>query len=148
LLTESLILAFIGSLVQAAEGSRPDSRQAVWITATGLAVALALDMFNMGTEPQRIFEGMAIVDRYAVFFNAVFLTAALGCLLLSHEYLERVGVRVPEYYALILFGALGMTLLAVANDLILLFLAIEIMSIAMYVLCAINRGEEKSLESS
>jgi NADH-quinone oxidoreductase subunit N len=90
---------------------------------------------------------MAIVDRYAVFFNAVFLVAALGCLLLSHEYLERVGVRVPEYYALLLFGALGMTLLAVANDLILLFLAIEIMSIAMYVLCAINRGVEKSLEA-
>ena len=144
-----LILAFIGPLVHAAEGTSPDSRQAVWITAAGIVVALALDIFNMGSvaEPQKIFEGMAIVDRYAVFFNAVFLVAALGCLLLSHEYLERVGVRVPEYYALILFGALGMTLLAIANDLILLFLAIEIMSIAMYVLCAINRGVEKSLEA-
>src|SRR5204862_6917842 len=73
--------------------------------------------------------------------------AALRCMLLSHRYLERVGVRGPEYYALLLFGALGMSLRAVANDLILLYLPIEIMSIAMYVLCAINRGVETSLEA-
>jgi NADH-quinone oxidoreductase subunit N len=144
-----LILAFIGPLMQANQGARPDSRQAVWITAAGLAVALALDIVNMGAvaEPHKIFDGMAIVDRYSVFFNTVFLAAALGALLLGHEYLERVGVRVPEYYALVLFGTLGMSLLAVANDLILLFLAIEIMSIATYVLCAINRGVATSLES-
>jgi len=98
---------------------------AAWLWAAhasvaGLATSLAVDGF-----------------RFAVDL-IVLLSAALS-VLLSVDYLEREAILVPEYYVLILFAAVGMMLLAAGEDLFVMFLGLELMSISVYVLSGIDR---------
>lgn len=121
------------------------------VTAAALLLAL---VFNgiIGAEiaagSKLAFSGMVAVDSFGVVVNYVICVAALGALFVGHDYLARVDVRVPEYNPLLLMAVSGMTLLSVANDLILLFVALELMSVALYVLCAINRGELRAVEAA
>jgi len=97
----------------------------VWLWASGarvvgLPTSLALDPF-----------------RYAV--DLIVLLAAALAILLSVDYLEREGIRIPEYHVLILFATVGMMLLAGGEDLFVLFLGLELMSISVYVLSGIDR---------
>ena len=75
-------------------------------------------------------------------------SAALLDLLLSSEYLERHGIASrPEYLALLLFSAAGMLVMTTANDLIVVFVALEALSIPLYVLAAYDRNRRRSLEA-
>jgi NADH-quinone oxidoreductase subunit N len=91
--------------------------------------------------------GLVAVDGFAVFVEAVILGATLLALLLSGGYLRREGLESPEYYALMLCSATGMMLMASANDLITIFLSLEILSIALYVLAAFDRRRLASQEA-
>lgn len=91
---------------------------------------------------------MIAVDGFSVFLGAVVLVAALLTLLLSSEYLERRGIASkPEYLALLLFSAAGMLVMTTANDLIVVFVALEALSIPLYVLAAYDRNRRRSLEA-
>lgn len=120
------------------------------VTAFGLVLALVFNgMIGAEAASGRLaFSGMVAVDSFGVVINYILCLAALGALFMGHDYLRRVGVDVPEYNPLLLWAVSGMSLLAVANDLILLFVALELMSIAMYVMCAINRGELRAVEGA
>lgn len=89
--------------------------------------------------PYQALVGMVAVDGFAVFVQAVVLVATLLALLISVGYLRRHGVDGPEYLVLLLCSATGMLLMASANDLVIMFLAMEILSIALYVLAAFDR---------
>jgi len=115
------------------------------ITSLPILAAIALSLNSDG--PSTIFSGMVAVDAYGQFFSVLFGIAALFVVLLSPDYLKKIDVDFGEYYALILFSLMGMILMATANDLILMFVALEIMSIAMYILAAIRRDNPKSVES-
>ncbi|MGH2695893.1 MAG: NADH-quinone oxidoreductase subunit NuoN, partial [Actinomycetota bacterium] len=92
--------------------------------------------------------GMVAVDRFALFFRLVILgCAALGVLLGAH-YLERTGEGRGEYYALLLFATAGMTLLASAADLIVVFLALEVLSLSLYVMAGFSWRRLASQEAS
>jgi NADH-quinone oxidoreductase subunit N len=121
-------------------------------TMTGIGFVTALGMAVLqfrGLEVSReAFSGMVAVDGYALFIHIVILLAGLGSLVVGHDYLRRVGVAVPEYYSLLSFTALGMMLLASSGDLIMLFVALEVMSVGLYVLCGINRGEWRAVEGA
>ena len=82
---------------------------------------------------------MVAVDGFAVFAQTVVLVATLLALLLSVGYLKREHLEGPEYFALMLCSATGMMLMTTANDLITIFLSLEILSIALYVLAAFDR---------
>ncbi len=83
-----------------------------------------------------------------MFLGTVVLAAALMVLLLSSEYLERRGIASrPEYLALLLFSAAGMLVMTTANDLIVIFVALEALSIPLYVLAAYDRNRRRSLEA-
>ncbi|MGZ4757041.1 MAG: NADH-quinone oxidoreductase subunit N [Acidimicrobiia bacterium] len=91
---------------------------------------------------------MVAVDGFSVFLGTVVLIAALLTLLLSSEYLERRGIASrPEYIALLLFSAAGMLVMVTANDLIVVFIALEALSIPLYVLAAYDRNRRRSLEA-
>ena len=90
---------------------------------------------------------MVAVDGFAVFIEVVILGATLLALLLSAGYLKREGLEAPEYFALMLCSATGMMLMASANDLITIFLSLEILSIALYVLAAFDRRRLTSQEA-
>jgi NADH-quinone oxidoreductase subunit N len=92
--------------------------------------------------------GMVAVDGFAVFLGAVVLIATALVLLLSSEYLPSHGFESkPEYVALLLFSATGMLMMTTANDLIIVFLALETLSIPLYVLAAFDRRRRRSLEA-
>jgi NADH-quinone oxidoreductase subunit N len=91
--------------------------------------------------------GMVAVDGFAVFAKMVVLIATLLALLLSSSYLKRERLEGPEYFALLLCSATGMMLMTSANDLVTIFLSLEILSIALYVLAAWDRRRLTSQES-
>ncbi len=129
---------------------RPESKNVFWLLGLGGllgAGALTAVVYGLSEGPVEAYAGMLRIDRYGVFFQVCAILAGILSLLMSDGYLERIGVRVGEYYALVLFGVLGMMLMSAANDLMMVFIALEVMSIAMYILCALKRGDPRSVES-
>jgi NADH-quinone oxidoreductase subunit N len=97
--------------------------------------------------PYQALSGMVAVDGFAVFARTVILAATVLGLLVAQGYLRRERVEGPEYHALLLLSASGMLLMTSANDLIVVFLALEILSIALYVLAAFDRSRLESGEA-
>ncbi|MDQ1505182.1 MAG: NADH-quinone oxidoreductase subunit, partial [Actinomycetota bacterium] len=114
------------------------------VAASGLiTVKLWSIVVSKGAAYQTL-SGMVAVDGFAVFARTIILSATALGLLVAQGYLRREQVEGPEYHALLLLSASGMLLMTSANDLIVVFLALEILSIALYVLAAFDR---KRLES-
>jgi NADH-quinone oxidoreductase subunit N len=88
------------------------------------------------------------MDDYAVFFELLILITSAITIAMSLEYAADAGLAGAEYYALVLFAALGMMLMAVAGDLIIIFLGLETMSIAVYALAGFMRRDIKSNEAA
>ncbi len=120
------------------------------VSLMGLATAGVLNLLNMQAvdAPREAFAGSLAVDQFGFFLNFIVLLAAAGALLISHDFLRRIDVDVPEFNPLVLFVAFGMMLMGSANDLILLFISLEVMSLGVYVLCGVNRGELASAEAA
>src|SRR5579864_5535049 len=92
--------------------------------------------------------GMVRVDSFAIFFHLLIPCISAICILASLEYLDVQNIRSGEYYALILFGTVGMVLMSSAVELVLIFIALEISSISTYVLAGYRRRTAISTESS
>jgi NADH-quinone oxidoreductase subunit N len=93
------------------------------------------------------FGGMFLMDPFALFFKRFFLVAAAAVLLLSVDYADRLSVGVGEYFALVLFALSGMMFASSANDLSVLFVSIELITVTFYVLISYQRGRVSSLEA-
>ncbi|MGH2627324.1 MAG: NADH-quinone oxidoreductase subunit N, partial [Anaerolineales bacterium] len=100
-----------------------------------------------GTE-ERAFRDMILLDRYALFFDLVICYAVALVIMLSMDYLARTGSESGEYYSLVLFATAGMMLLASAGDLIVVFLALELTSLSLYVLAGLFKTRLTSGEAS
>lgn len=152
LISPALLVFAVALVVMLVEAwVRPPRKTVFWALGLGGLVAAGLltawVQAKVGGAPTDAFGHMIRVDGYGVFFSACSILAGILSLLISDDYLERIGVRVGEYYALVLFGVFGMMLMSFANDLMLVFIALEVMSISMYVLCALKRGDPRSVES-
>ena len=91
---------------------------------------------------------MTALDGFSVFISVIVIISAILMLLLSSEYLVARGIESrPEYVALVLMSAAGMLVMAGANDLIVVFVALEVLSIPLYVLAAYDRTRARSLEA-
>ena len=95
-----------------------------------------------------LYSGSFAYDKYSMFVNAVLLVSAALVIIISPQYLNRRGIHYGEYYALILAATLGMMLLAGAMSLMVIFLAIEALSISLYILSGFSRSEERSQEAA
>jgi NADH-quinone oxidoreductase subunit N len=93
------------------------------------------------------FNGMFVEDALAVFFKRFFLIAAILVLLMSAEFSDRITTGVSEYYSLIVFALAGMLFAASANDFVMLFVSIELITVTFYVLTSFQRGRLISLEA-
>jgi NADH-quinone oxidoreductase subunit N len=91
---------------------------------------------------------MVRVDGFSIFFHIVIIFVTTLVILASFEYMTVQGIRAGEYYALILFGAVGMCLMSSAIELVLIFIALEISSISTYILACFRRKVATSVESS
>ena len=90
---------------------------------------------------------MVAVDRFALFANWIFLAALALGILITLAYVQSQKLPAGEFYGLLIYSTVGLMVMAAARDLIVLFLGLEIMSIAVYVLTAINRRDHKSAEA-
>ena len=111
----------------------------------GITAAIVMSVVLWG-DRQEAFNGGLRADRFSLIFNIIFLAAAALTILLAWREPAAVDRR-GEYVGLILISATGMMLVAGAGDLIGIFLGIEILSVALYVLCALEVWREKSLEA-
>ena len=94
------------------------------------------------------FHGSVTVDGFGIFFNWIFLVAALIVAIVSYKYLEIAGEHHGEYYGLILFAQCGMYFLATGTDLVTLFIGLELMALCFYVMVGFLRGEKRSNEAA
>ncbi len=117
------------------------------LAVVGVLAALAGN-FLMATAGGEYYNGMINVDPFAIFFNFLFLIIAALSLLGSREYLVRENVNHGEYFALLLFATVGMCFMASANELIMIFIGLEITSISTYVLAGFRRNDLKSNEAA
>jgi NADH-quinone oxidoreductase subunit N len=113
----------------------------------GLGGAVAVSVLLWGGPPVA-FQGMVVLDGFALFLNVVVGGAAALVLLLSVGYVPRRTTAVGEYHALVLFAAIGMMLMAAAGDLVVVFLGLELMSVSLYVLAGYFRARPQAHEAS
>jgi NADH-quinone oxidoreductase subunit N len=117
-----------------------------FLAALGLAAAMGLALAHAGQEGVA-FSGMVVLDGFSSFLDVVFLASGLLGIALAYGYLNRMGIERGEFYALLLFSVVGMMLMAQAGDLIVIFLALELLSIPLYVLSAFARPRLDSEEA-
>ena len=115
--------------------------------AIGLVVAMGFSLAQIGNEVVA-FNGMIVVDGFAVFLTLLFLGSGLVGVAVAYDYLKQQGIERGEYYVLLLFSISGMILMATAADLIVVFLALELLSIPLYVLAGFARPKLDSEEAS
>jgi NADH-quinone oxidoreductase subunit N len=124
-----------------------------WLAGFGvLAVAASFGATVWGwfdtATPHTVYFGSFAYDRFGLFINAIILLSTALVLIISPQYLNRRGLHYGEYYSLILGAATGMMLLAGASSLMVIFLAIELLSIALYILSGFSRTEPRSQEAA
>ena len=135
----------------------PDPRQRKWLL---IFVALAEGFAGFGLYRQQAFlaangltelsgfQGSVQVDGFSIFFNWIFIIAALMVAVVSYKYLEIAGEHHGEYYGLILFAQCGMYFLATGTDLVTLFIGLELMALTFYVMVGFLRGDKRSNEAA
>lgn len=115
----------------------------------GAALVFVVDIWNeiSVSGPQLVVAKSLSIDPYTVFVTGIICVAVFLVALLFHGYLEREGFSSPEWYVLILMSASGGILLASAEDLIVTFIGLEILSIAVYVLASLHLRRSESQEA-
>lgn len=124
-----------------------DSESLGWLSIASLALAFGFSLTMIGRSGSA-FSGAIVIDGFSVFFEAAILLAAAFTILISLDYAGEMRLPGAEYYSLLLFAALGMMLMAVGGDLIVIFIGLETMSIAIYVLAGLRRTDPRSNEAA
>ncbi len=117
------------------------------LAALGLLVTLGFVIARVG-QPVAGFGGMVAADDFSNFLSILLLVSGLAGIALAYDYLERMEIRHSEYYMLLLFTIAGMMLMSMSADLIMVFLALELLSIPLYVLAGIAVPKLASEEAS
>jgi NADH-quinone oxidoreductase subunit N len=112
-----------------------------------LVVAVFAYSFIITPVDDSLFHGMYRLDPFALFFKRLFLAATALVLVAGAEFSERLETGIAEFYALILLAATGMLFVASANDFIMLFVSLELLTIAFYILTSFLRRQTQSLEA-
>jgi NADH-quinone oxidoreductase subunit N len=130
---------------------RPTQR---WITGgisllgiVGAAISVVW-LWSTGTTSADAFNGMIVLDELRLGFTLVFLLVSGLTLLISTVWVQSERLPAGEFHSLLLFATVGMMLMASGNDLVIIFLGLEILSIATYVMAGFRRSDVRSNESS
>ena len=145
-----IVLSIFGIIVMMADPLLPEQapKKPLGIIAViGTLAGLAATAYQTGFYGNAFYNTIR-VDTFSVFFHVVILLIALVVILTSLEYLEVQQIRSGEFYALALFGSVGMMLMSSAVELVLIFIALEISSISTYILAGMRRRAAESAEAS
>ncbi len=123
-----------------------------WLALAAIAAALVQNVamwgHEYGTFIARGSYPMVVSDNFSVFLNSILLLSGIGTLLISRNYLHRTGLERSEFYMLMLFSLSGMMMMGMANDLILVFVALELLSIPLYIMAGLAVSRDDSKESA
>ena len=130
-------------------GSRsgPSASWVGWVSVAGVVLAAVANGWLLTVE-STVDTGMIALDGFRVAVNFIILGATALALLYSFDWLDREGLRLGEYFFLVLMAAVGMMLLGGTRDLVVLFVAIELMSVSVYVLTGFDRRDRRSSEAA
>jgi NADH-quinone oxidoreductase subunit N len=144
-----LIISVWACAVLLADLFIPADRKGWTALLTGLGLLAALGSLALADGGWRqAFGGMIVQDGYSNFLQGLFLITGLLGILVAHDYMRRTGLERGEYYPLLLFTVAGMMLMSLAGDLIVVFVAIELLSLPLYVLSGFARPKFESEESA
>jgi NADH-quinone oxidoreductase subunit N len=129
--------------------SRSIERRVAGVLAlAGLAGAAAATASLWNHDGETSYGGMIINDHFRLIFAFIFLIVTFLTVLISMRWVKDEGLPVGEYFALLMFATTGMLFMSAANDLVMIFLGLEITSISTYVLCGYRRRDLRSNESA
>ena len=117
------------------------------LAAVGVAIALVVSVMGFGGN-STAFNGMIQSDGFSSYLAVLFCGSGLLGIALSHNYLKRMGIQRGEFYPLLMYSISGMILMAQAADLIVVFLALELLSIPLYILAGFARPDPSSEEAA
>ncbi len=142
-LTAGILLLLLLEFVPA--GQRSSRGAVISLAALG---ASAFAVYRVADDRRSLFEGMFVHDGMTVFFTLLFCAIGALSILMSWDYVKRTRINQAEYYALLLASILGMVIMAASNDLITIFLGLELMSLSLYVLVGFRRTRLESNEAA
>src|SRR6185369_10749100 len=125
-----------------------ERRVAGAVSLLGLIAAAIAVVTLWGRSGETSFGGMIITDDFRLFFAMIFLIVTFLTVLISLRWVEDEALPIGEYFALLMFATTGMLFMSAANDLVMIFLGLEITSISTYVLCGYRRKDLRSNESA
>ncbi len=141
-----MALAAMGLLVAGVYQKSDATRSIAWLTVGVLAFA-GLMVWGGGAGSVTTFNNMFVVDGFSGFVKIMILAASALAVIMSMSFLERENIARFEYPIVMLFATIGMMMMVSANDLIALYLGLELQSLALYVLAAYQRDSVRATES-
>jgi NADH-quinone oxidoreductase subunit N len=142
----SVALAATASMLAEAFRQPEERMPLFWLGLIGL-VGAAMSSIMLWDADARSF-GVVRSDNFALFINLILCLVGILTMLFSAEIVEREGLPPGEFYALTLFGLSGMMLMAAATDLLVIFLALEVLSLSVYVLTGLRRASAAGAEAA
>lgn len=144
-----IILTIMGTVLMVLDPviNRRSSNAFGHLTLVSLAAALVGSLYAY-TKAGTAFGGMLVVDGFATFFRVLVIVVGILTVLPSYRFLRRQDAETSEYHALLLYSIAGQCLMASANELIMIFLGLEISSISSYILAGYLRDDKRANESS
>src|SRR6266513_5527624 len=152
LILPELIICVAGVVVMLVDAfAKPTQR---WVTGglsllgLGAAAVSSTWLWISWPGPSEAFNGMIILDELRLGFTFVFLVVSALTILVSIVWVENERLPAGEFHSLLMFATAGMMFMASAGELVIVFLGLEILSIATYVMCGFRRTDIRSNESS
>lgn len=144
-----IIVAVVGTIVMVFDCFVPNQRRVTGVMSLVGLVLAAASLFLLGDNiPPTAWNGMIALDNLRLSFTIVFLFVTAMTILISTIWVEQENVPVGEYHAMLMFATVGMMLMASGNDLVIIFLGLETLSIATYVMAGLRRTDLRSNESA
>ena len=142
-----IFLVLVGTLIMVLEPLTSTKRAFRTIAFISLLAAMGLALLAQ-SNPGMAFNQMIVVDGFATFFRLLVFGVGVLTVMLSGDYLQREGHESGEFYALLIFSIVGQSIMASANELIMVFIGIECSSIASYILAGYLRDDKRNNESA
>ena len=146
-----MVVAVAGIVIMVYDSFFPKQRfvsGAISLCCLAIAAILLGMMWSGAYHVSTAWGGMVVHDSLRLSFSFVFLFVTAMTILISTVWVERENVPVGEYHALLMFATFGMMLMAAGNDLVVIFLGLETLSIATYVMAGLRKGDLRSNESA
>ena len=152
LIAPELIVVIAGVVIMMVDAFAPRQERSLTallsIAALIAAGGASIWLQAAWTGPRTAFNGMIVLDELRLSFTLIFLLVSILTLLISIVWIKSENLPAGEFQALLLFATGGMMLMASAGDLVIIFLGLEILSIATYVMAGFRRSDVRSNESS